>query len=189
MTLYHYVRTKEDLVALMDDTLMGSVLVPADELPTQWRKALHVIAMSSYRSFMRHPWCLDALRGARFGPNGMRHFEQSLKAVSTAPFDLQGKLDALGIVDDYVFGHVLRVVENVDQKDFAEGRPSKAVVKYTEQMLATGEFPHIEALLLKGEAPGAAWGRIARFMNDPERFVRGLDALLDGLEARARRSR
>ena len=29
MTLYHYVRTKDDLVALMDDALMGEILIPA----------------------------------------------------------------------------------------------------------------------------------------------------------------
>ena len=32
MTLYHYVRTKDDLLDLMDDAIMGEVLVPDDEL-------------------------------------------------------------------------------------------------------------------------------------------------------------
>ena len=58
------------------------------------------------------------------------------------------------------------------------------VLKLVEQMLATGEFPHIDALL-GGEGSVAAWTRIARFMNDAGRFLRGLDVLLDGLETRA----
>src|SRR5262249_61127857 len=33
MTLYHYVQSKDDLVALMDDALMAEVLVPEVELP------------------------------------------------------------------------------------------------------------------------------------------------------------
>ena len=37
MTLYHYVRTKDDLVALMDDALMAQVLVPSAELSKGWR--------------------------------------------------------------------------------------------------------------------------------------------------------
>lgn len=184
MTLYHYVRTKEDLMALMDDQLTASILVPPGQMPTNWRAALHLIAVSSYRAFMRHPWALGSLRGVRFGPNAMRHVEQSLEAVSNAPFDTQGKIDALGIVDDYVFGHVIRVVENLEQEDFREGQPTRAILKFAEEMLATGEFPHMEKMLGGGPRP-KAWETFGRFMNDGGRFLRGLDAILDGLEARA----
>ncbi len=188
MTLYHYIRTKDDLKALMDDAIMASVIVPEGELPTHWRAALQRIALASYRAFMRHPWALEALRGARFGPNGMRHFEQSLAAIANAPFDDEGKFDALGIVDDYVFGHVFRVTEALAQRDLADARPAKAMIKYTEQLLATGDFPHVEALL--GDDPVDAWTRIGRYMSDAGRFLRGLDVVLDGLEARAtKRSR
>src|SRR5262249_50011294 len=40
MTLYHYVRNKEELVALMDDAHMAESLVPEAERPEDWRKAL-----------------------------------------------------------------------------------------------------------------------------------------------------
>jgi len=183
MTLYHYVRTKDDLLALMDDAIMASVLVPAASLPTDWRAALQLIAMQSYRAFMRHPWALEALRGARFGPNGFRHFEQSLAAVANAPFDLQHRFDALGIVDDYVFGHVFRLAEAMQQRELADGKPLKSTIKFAEQMMATGDFPHVEALLGDGDSHGA-WAKISRFLNDAGRFLRGLDVILDGLEAR-----
>jgi AcrR family transcriptional regulator len=188
MTLYHYVRTRDDLIELMEDAIMEAVLLPANQIPKDWKAALRQLAMSSYRAFMAHPWALDALRGARFGPNSMRHFEQSLAAVSNAPFDLQGKLDALGIVDDYVFGHVLRVAEHLSSEDFVDNKPSKYVLKFVDQMLETGEFPHTAALL-DGEGTAAAWARIAKFMNDAGRFVRGLEVLLDGLESKAKKKR
>ena len=44
MTLYHYVRTKDELVALMDNAIMGEVLIPDGELPSDWREALRLIA-------------------------------------------------------------------------------------------------------------------------------------------------
>lgn len=188
MTLYHYVRTRDDLIELMEDAIMQSVIVPDGQLPKTWRAALHQLATRSYLAFMKHLWALDALRGARFGPNSMRHFEQSLAAVANAPFDLQGKLDALGIVDDYVFGHVLRVAEHFTSDDFKDNKPSKAVLVFVDQMLATGEFPHTQALL-DGEGPAKAWTKIATFMNDAGRFYRGLDALLDGLEASAKKKK
>ena len=47
MTLYHYVRTKSDLLDLMDDSIMAEVLVPDDELSSNWREALTAIAKRS----------------------------------------------------------------------------------------------------------------------------------------------
>src|SRR5689334_25290751 len=43
MSLYHYLRTKDDLLELMDDAVMGELLVPPDELPDDWRDALPAI--------------------------------------------------------------------------------------------------------------------------------------------------
>src|SRR5215472_8064502 len=114
MSLYYYLRSKDDLVALMDDALLGESLIPDDELPDDWRAALAAIARRTRDVFLRHPWALHSLQGeaavhgAPVGPNGLRHFEQSLAALEHAPLDTSQKLDLLAIVDDYVFGHVLR---------------------------------------------------------------------------------
>ena len=111
MSLYRYISTKDDLIALMDDALMGAVLVPADELPADWRAALATLARRTRSVYLRHPWAVraqDEAGGAPTGPNRLRHAEQSLATLDTAPFDARGKLDLLAIVDDYVFGHVLR---------------------------------------------------------------------------------
>src|SRR5262249_22635960 len=56
MTLYYYVETKDELLALMNDSMMGEILVPDDELPTEWRPALEAIAQRSRAAFRRHPW-------------------------------------------------------------------------------------------------------------------------------------
>src|SRR6185437_4489650 len=101
MSLYYYVRTKVDLIALMDDALMRESLVPEGELPQGWREALSVIARRTRDVFARHPWALLSMRGAPPGPNAMRHFEQSLEAVEDAPMSLEGKLALLQLVDDF----------------------------------------------------------------------------------------
>src|SRR5437868_3965215 len=58
MTLYPYVRTKAELLDLMDDAIMGEVLVPDGELSPNWREALTEIALLSRAAFSRHPWAL-----------------------------------------------------------------------------------------------------------------------------------
>jgi AcrR family transcriptional regulator len=73
MSLYHYLRTKDDLLELMDDAVIGELLVPPDELPENWRAALTAIARRTRAAWARHPWAIDSLRGERFGPNAMAH--------------------------------------------------------------------------------------------------------------------
>jgi AcrR family transcriptional regulator len=184
MSLYHYIRGKDDLVALMDDALMGESLVPDDELPDEWREALAAIARKTREVFLRHAWALHSLQGeaavqgAPIGPNGMRHFEQSLAALAHAPLDTAGKLDLLAIVDDYVFGHVLRAGElrlrrDVDRDEIA------AAVEFGMEQLRSGRYPHLEAL---SRDPAAA--SITDEGRFDERFERGLQVLLGGATAR-----
>src|ERR1700726_4145195 len=59
MSLYYYVKTKDDLVAVMDDALMGEALLPS--LPKGWQRAMMEIAKRTHAVFIRHPWALAAM--------------------------------------------------------------------------------------------------------------------------------
>ena len=79
MTLYHYVRTKDELLTLVSDAVMGEVVVPDDErCPTNWRDAIVMLAERSRAALQRHPWILDITDDPAIGPNSVRHFDQSL---------------------------------------------------------------------------------------------------------------
>jgi AcrR family transcriptional regulator len=184
MTLYHYVRTKDELMALMGDRIMGELLIPEDELPDGWREGLAEIARRTRRIFSRHPWISDHLgdggdEGA--GPNMLRHVEQSLAVASGTGLDLAGQLEVTALVDDYVFGYVVRSrdVPAFGEEGAAGGRLD-AVLAYMESQLQTGEFPHIAAIA--GDDPRAGFGRVAQLGADEQRFERGLQILLDGIE-------
>jgi len=184
MTLYYYVKTKDDLVALMEDAIMAEVVVPADQLPPGWRAGLTAIANTSRDVFMRHPWALYSLQGARLGgPNVLRHIEQSLAVVADTPLDIEGKLWLLSIVDDYVFGHVLRVneawIHPMDNKVLT------SVTEFFTAQLATGDYPHLQNML-GGDDLISAFSRFARSMSTDARFDAGLTALLDGMEIQMR---
>jgi AcrR family transcriptional regulator len=180
MTLYHYVRTKSELLDLMDDSIMGEVLVPDDELAPHWRAALTQIATRSRDAFRRHPWALEGLRGARGGPNGMKHFEQTLGAVSALDLSFEQKLELVLIVDDYVFGYVLR--SNHSAGELADEASREDACAYLASLIATGEYPHTAAMFEGYDVSGALDRMIAAFRN-PDRFANGLERLMDGLEA------
>jgi AcrR family transcriptional regulator len=181
MTLYHYVRTKDELVALMDDVLMGDALVPADELPADWRAALTRIAHRTREAIGRHPWALVSLRDAQLGPNAMRHFEQSLQALRGVDLDFSAKIEILAIMDDYVHGYLLRTQEVHARGATATAtEEAEAAMEFGKAQLATGEFPCTTELFEQTQRRGGgleAFG--AESMS--RRFDIGLQALFDGL--------
>jgi AcrR family transcriptional regulator len=149
MSLYYYVKTKADLIAAMDDALMGEVLLPS--LPGDWREALTVIAFRTRDVFLRHPWVLSSMLSASPGVNAMRHMEQCLQALAGTTMTTREKLALLTIIDDFVFGYALREA----------GSDPKV-------QLATGAFPRLKEAFGKGRLPAM-----------PDRFQMGLRALLD----------
>jgi AcrR family transcriptional regulator len=180
MTLYHYVRTKDELLDLMDDTIMGEVVVPDGELAGEWRAALTQIATRTRDAFVRHPWALEGLRDSRGGPNGMQHFEQSLAAVSMLDLSLEQKLEVVLIVDDYVFGYAQRASPRNSME--REGAAREAACAYLASLIATGRYPHTAGIFEGYELPEVLDRMVAAF-HDPDRFSHGLARLLDGIEA------
>lgn len=182
MTLYHYVRTKDDLLALIDDAIMGELLVDeADLPPDDWRRGLTAIATRAIEVHRRHPWVITALgRVGRLGPNAIRHFEQTLAAVAGTGSSAEERLEIATLVDEYVFGHALRMTTG-PREDDAE------LMAFVEGQLKEGDFPHLRALIYGEGGREAAWERFAAVDRDPDRFARGLDRLLDGIAAQLER--
>jgi AcrR family transcriptional regulator len=180
MSLYYYVQTKAELLDLMHDAMIGEVIVPDDELPRDWRGALELIARRALAAIRRHPWSL-AGPIATPGPNALRHFDQSLAAVSELDLDLQARFEIILMVDDYVFGYALREAE--DQREetaWDESQLDETIAAYFDAQLATGGYPQIEKLRAEQD-PHEVMRKIRGYARDPERFERGLKRLLDGI--------
>jgi AcrR family transcriptional regulator len=185
MTLYYYVRTKADIVALMHDAILAEIIIP--RLPADWREAVSAIARRTRDILLAHPWSVISLTDAQFGPNAMRHMEQSLAALDALDLDPWEKMAFWAIVDDYVFGSALRTVELLTRMAAAEDNPTLLAdaMAFGRQQLATGEFPRLAALNQEETATEPFTGN--KSANQPmatvlaTQFERGLKAILDGL--------
>jgi AcrR family transcriptional regulator len=178
MTLYYYVRTKDELLALVTDAVMGELLLPEGEtFPSDWRQAVTSIAHRSRDALRRHPWMLDIADDPAVGPNSVRHFDQSMQAVTGLDADLVTKLDVITAVDEYVFGYCIHERTTL-LDDAAAGDVMRG---YVTDLIGTGDYPELTRLV---EADGAAgvWSQIYAHTHDPERFDRNLARLLDGIE-------
>jgi len=184
MTLYHYVRSKDELITLMVDSVMGELLVPDEELEGEWRPALAQIAKRTREAFGRHRWTLDRLGDGRPGPNGMRHFEQCLQAVGGLDVPDEVKFELIGMVDDYVFGFALREAQEFDE--YERGGFSPEMREFFQRELDSGDYPLIREFL--GADADTAVDRVNRLLFRDGRFERGLNRLLDGIEAELTRT-
>jgi len=180
MSLYYYVHTKADLVALMDDALMGEILVPEGQLPQEWREAISVIARRTREVFARHPWALLSMQGAPPGPNAMRHFEQSLEALESAPMSLEGKLAFLQLVDDFVFGNSLRTAQ-ARAWFGGDANLTRCAEALAQELFKTGAFPRTAALFARTNSRDATRNR--QLLTE-DRFEHALAAVLDGAAQR-----
>jgi AcrR family transcriptional regulator len=179
MTLYHYIRTKDELLTLVIDAVMGEVVVADNEMPAHWRDAMTLLANRSRAALQRHPWILDITDDPAIGPNSVRHFDQSLQAVESLPIELADKLDIVAAVDEYVFGYCLQQRNNVHPGDTGI---DPEMIAYVSGLLQTGDYPHLAAMA-DDLGLEEAWGKIEAHLRDESRFDRNLHRLLDGIEA------
>jgi AcrR family transcriptional regulator len=181
MTLYHYVRTKDELLALVVDHVMGELLYPPDQpMPASWREGLVGIAGRTRAALERHPWILDITDDPTLGPNSVRHFDQTMQAVAGLDVPLVDKFDIVSAVDEYVFGYCLHHRSN--ESAAAQLTDGSDMIGYVTGLVETGDYPQIAALGAE-HGLGEAWRQIAEHLANPERFDRNLQRLLDGIEA------
>lgn len=158
----------------------------AKQLPHRGRERA---AHRSRDAVRKHPWMLDVRDDPAPGPNGIRHWDQSMQAVASLEISIGERFELVSAVDEYVFGFCLAERANGPLGD--EGSPGPQFDQmrdYVEGLIATGEYPALAAIR---EEPGLedAWGQMQRQIADPDRFDRNLQRLLDGFEAGMRSAR
>ena len=168
MSLYTHIVSKDELLALMANELMGTLLVE-EPLPNDWRPALALIAHRSFTMFASHPWLLELLtRRPRYGPNAARHAKQLAASVEQLRLPADETWTMLSIVNDYVVGHAVRVATTKATSDLVASLRAEDRVA----------LPEVAALVRTEDT------RLAG-----EVFERGLQAVLDGVEQRFLMSR
>ena len=176
MSLYRYVETKDDLLDLMTDQVMGEDGTGGGT-SGQWRADLYEFAVRYRNLMLRHPWVLP-LGASRppMGPNMMRRSERMLGALDGHGLGIQEIADLTGAVVAFVRGVVLSETaeaELIRRTGQTLDDYRRAVGPYLMEVLAAGEHPLMAAFVHEADD-----------RPDPDRFfLRGLDLVLDGVEA------
>ena len=151
MSLYWYVRSKDELIELMRDEVAGEhTLQPSGD----WRSDLARFARDTRAMFLRHPWLASVAFGTPpLGPNALRQDELTAAAMSSLGVDLQTQGAIGAVVYFFVVGFVLRELaqQQVQQRTgvtIEEWRAS--VAPYIQQQLASGRYPNLQRAISSG---------------------------------------
>jgi AcrR family transcriptional regulator len=178
MTLYHYVESKDELVTLMHDAVAGEALIPENKLASDWRPAMRQIAVRTREVYRRHRWALNRLDDTEPVPNGLRTLEQALAAFADLEISYEHKFELISLVEDYVYGFALREAREITDQ---ERGWTPEVLEFFQQQLDRDEYPELRRLL--GADIEVGFERLGALFLGEARFERGLDRLLDGIEA------
>ncbi|HET7120861.1 MAG TPA: TetR/AcrR family transcriptional regulator [Solirubrobacterales bacterium] len=179
MTLYHYVRNKDELIMLMVNAVVGETLIPEEELiEGSWREQIRQIALRRRETYRRHRWALERFDYNQPVPNSLYSFEQSLRACASLDISPAEKFELVSLVDDYIFGYALHEAREIVEQQRGW---TPEVVEFYERQLESEEHPEFRRLLGDDIEAGFVWA--GELFLDEGRFERGLDRLLEGIEA------
>jgi len=184
MSLYWHVASKDELLDMMIDAIVGDAQAP--ESSGDWRADLRAGACTTRDALHRHQWAVNFMSTRPpAGPKMLRNLERSLGALDGLGLDKATALTILMAVGTYVLGAVLREQQEANSErymaelfgDVPEAEKQAVIQEFVQRIRTSGHFPRMVAMLDEGVDPDAAETR-------DERFEFGLDCLLDGIAAR-----
>lgn len=172
MSLYRYVPSRDDLIMLMADRLMGEIDV--EGIPSgDWRADLTRYAHGLRAMWLRHPWIATVHRSLPgFGPNQLRLIERVM-GVLDAHVSIDENLALMAIVHGYVEGAVREEIswaEEVRRSGLSESEWMARIHPYIQRLLKSGEYPIFTKIAMEARQP-----RLSR----DDRFRYGLERVLD----------
>lgn len=166
MTVYGYVRSKEELLDAMVDAAVEDVEPPPGK--GSWRQQLHDLAHVAHDMLTRHPALVQIrLRQPVLRPESLRFGEAVLRILHEAGFESREATQAFRLLFTFVFGFA-----GLSPEQSAEAARREAAAAIAG--LPAEQFPH-----LTGAAAEASMA-----MAGEAQFEYGLERILDGLEAR-----
>lgn len=177
MSLYRYVATKDELLALMMDSVFASP--PAPPGPRErWRAALARWAREHLAVLRRHPWVVRIpVSGPPITPNQVLWFERGLAALRNTGLREDEKVSVLLLMNGFVRNEAL-LKSDLQLAEGAGSTLANARLSYGKLLASLVDperFPAITAVIAAGTFEHAG---------DPDAdFAFGLDRILDGVAA------
>ena len=175
MTIYHHVPSKEEIVDGMVEAVFAEIELPPDGI--DWKEAIRARCVSARDVLRRHPWGAPLMESRTSpGPANLRHHEAVLACLRRGGLSLPMTAHAYAILDSFVYGFAF---EEATLPGGGAGEDFAGTAEDIAASFDAGLYPHlVEFTIAHVFRPGYDFG---------DSFEFGLDLIIDGLDAAARR--
>lgn len=176
MALYRYVASKDELLALMGDEVIGEVGFTTGD--GGWRVELTRWAWAAIEAYNNHPWGLQVpIHGPPVTPKTIAYLEQGLRCMAGTPLTPGDKISIALTVSNYTRAWAMLGA----QLDPAYGTNERELMDTYERTLrSVTDREHFPALHEVLDAHAFTPGQDDELYDD---FTFGLDRIMDGTEA------
>jgi AcrR family transcriptional regulator len=97
-SLYRYVTSRDDILDLMTDRVLGE-LRPFPDVDGDWLNEMLLLGCRQLDLFRRHPWLLDVTpRSSSVGPNSLAWFDNCLHVLQPVPCSVAAKFETIAMM-------------------------------------------------------------------------------------------
>ncbi len=176
MSLYRYVPSRDDLIELMADRLMGEIDVTS--LPSgDWRADLRHYADGMRGMWLRHPWIATVHRALpSFSPNQLLLIERVMGALD-AHVSIDENLSLMAILNGYTEAAVrdeISWAEEVRRSGLSEPEWMARNSPRIHQLVNSGKYPIFTKIVMEARQP---------HLSRDDQFRYGLERILDCIAA------
>ncbi|MBC9728063.1 TetR/AcrR family transcriptional regulator [Streptomyces sp. TRM68367] len=186
MSVYWYVDTKDDLLELALDAVMGDIRLPDPDADENWRDQLRMLAREYRGVLVRHPW-VSPLAGTylNIGPNYLAYSRTVQRVIRRTGLPEHALTGAISAVFQFVYGY--GTLEGLLQVRAANS--GTALDEYFQHaMSAVAEVPQAADVIQESQEIMAARGGDTVGEMLERDFTFALDLLVAGIEAMVARS-
>jgi AcrR family transcriptional regulator len=175
MSLYRYVRGKDDLILLMFESIFADYPL-REPAPAGWRFQLEQLSRLQWSACRAHPWLARVISFTRpqLAPNGMLHTEWGMRAVSQLGLDPAMMLYVVVALTGFVVGTAVNLESEAEARQDT-GVTSDEWMDAQEpaflDIMGSGRYPLLSAVAAQPDFT----------MDLDTLFEFGLQRMLDGL--------
>jgi AcrR family transcriptional regulator len=181
MSLYRYVHAKEELLALMVDSVFAEPPAPATSREG-WRRALLRWARAHLDVLRRHPWVVRVpTSGPPVLPNQVLWFERGIACMAATRLAERDKLGVLLLINGFVRNEALLATDIQSAARASSSAAGHAALHYGQllsQLIDAHRFPALHALVRAG-----VFDFSDSLENPDSDFKFGLARILDGVDS------
>ena len=176
MSLYRYVTSKDDVLALMQDAVCEVPIPAEDDRGPDWRSGLRRWSMATIEVIQAHPWFPDIpISGMPLMPNNLAVLDWGLREMRDLPLTDAEKMSTALLLSSYAraAGVVERDVRQSREKGGTPPQSGEAFTAALAELVTPERFPDL--------APLVASGGYTDTEDEQDDFAFGLERILDGI--------